>query len=152
MRRDSDQSVGGKILIAERIGRGIKPHRIDDGLLGKRSLTPHQTLIRSPDALADSPIAHMRTDLNDSARKIRSDHIRVRQRPKVSSIANIGVDRIDRNRMNLDQDRIIVQHRRRYLADFNALRAARISKVCRLHQNLVERFQLPNRSHFSQTR
>ena len=151
MRRDSDQSVGGKILIAERIWRSIKPHRIDDGLLGKRSLTPHQTLIGTPDALADSPIPHMRSDLNDSARKIRADHIRVRQRPKVSPIANISVDRIDRDRVNLDQDRIVVQHRRRYLADFNALRTARISKVCRLHPSLVDHFKLPNQSHFSQT-
>ena len=104
MRGDADQRRRRRILIGDLLGRWIEPTFVDCGVLGERALASQQSLVASPDPVALAILRHARADCLDHPGQIASDDKRQRQVCRNQARANVGIDRVERHRGDLDED------------------------------------------------
>ena len=119
MSRDANQGARGRLFIGYVGWRRVEPMLIDRAVFGERSLAAQESLVRAPDAVADFESFRLRAGGLDRAGQIAADNERLGQFPIVGAVAEIGVDRVDRDSAGADEDLGASRLRRGHIAEFD---------------------------------
>ena len=124
MRRDSHQGSSSSLLVRHPRRRRIGPRLIDRNLLRERSLPPKQSLVAPPDTVALPEMRHLGPDRLHDPGEITADDKRQRDRHRDQTRADVGVNRVHRNRLDPHAYLPALHSGRRQFAELDVLRWA----------------------------
>ena len=133
MSRQSDKSTCRRFGVAHRLWGAIEPSFIDSSKIGKCSLASEQPLIASPDPVTDREPLHFGSNLDHGSCEIATNDVRKATGHRDRTGPDVGVNRIDRDRTNLDQYFVSARFRGWQFSVFNDRCRTRFANKCRLH-------------------
>ena len=121
------------MVVGKRCGGGIKPFLADGRVLGGDPLAAQYSLVRPPDAVADLEPLATRANAFDRTCQVAADDVRKSQRERHKPRANVKIDRVERNRVNLYEHLVRPRLGRGQLSDLDVLEWARLFDVRGFH-------------------
>src|SRR6476619_3975033 len=104
MSSDAHKRTSGGFIVAHGRGCGVQPLLIGRAVLGECALAAHETLVRTPYAVADFEASNLRPDGFNRAGDITADDEWLGQFPVVRAVAEIRIDRIDCDSADFNED------------------------------------------------
>ena len=134
---DADEGAGGRRFVGHAGGSRIEPALVDGGIFGERALPAHESLVGSPDSVADFEFLGVWAQLFDDARQIGADDVRQRDVHLDRAAANIRIDRIDGRGFHADEHLVAGWFGRGQVADDDGFGGAGLGDVGGFHGGLL---------------
>ena len=102
--RQADQGSRSQHLVLHSLGRTVQPLFVDNCQLGKRAGTAHQPLVAAPDSVPHGESLGPLATRLDRTGQVAADRVGEVQFDGHQPAADVGVDRVDRHRLDSHHD------------------------------------------------